>query len=138
MTEETLVVNNDLLLTENHKERNTTYLATKLNCLKDKQARIVSHTELLARCPRGLEETLKPATGNHDLELFDYWYSKQKQFSLSLMEDIVEFCDKTINKTPQDINNTESSLKRNVSPNQYYAIQTEINGNEESTRKVLK
>ena len=106
--------------------------------MKDKQARIVSHTELLAHCPRGLEETLKPATGNHDLELFDYWYSKQKQFSLSLMEDIVEFCDKTINKTPQDINNTESSLKRNVSPNQYYAIQTEINGNEDSTRKVLK
>ena len=54
------------------------------------------------------------------------------------MEDIVECCDKTMNKTPQDINNTESSLKRNVSQNQYYAIQTEINGNEDSTRKVLR
>ena len=37
LTKENLEVNNDLLLTENQKERNTTYLAIKLNCLKDKQ-----------------------------------------------------------------------------------------------------
>ena len=42
LTEETLEVNNDLLLTENQKERNTTYLAIKPNRLKEKQARFVS------------------------------------------------------------------------------------------------
>ena len=54
------------------------------------------------------------------------------------MKDIVQFCDKTINKTAQDVKNTESSLKRNASQSQYHAIQTEINANEDSTRKVLQ
>ena len=43
LTEGNLEVNNDLHLTENQKERNMTYLAIKLNRLKDKQARFVSH-----------------------------------------------------------------------------------------------
>ena len=47
LTEENFEVNNDLLLTENQNERNTTYLAIKLNRLKDKQARFVSHKELV-------------------------------------------------------------------------------------------
>ena len=43
LKEENLEVNNDLLLTENQKKkkRNKTYLAIKLNCLKDKQRRLV-------------------------------------------------------------------------------------------------
>ena len=144
LTEEILEVNNDLLLTENQKERNTTYLAIKLNRLKDTQARFVSHKELLTRCvaeelvPKGLEVTLEPTISNHDQEFLYDWYSKQKQFSLSLMKDIVQFCDKTISKTAQDIKNTESSLKRNANQSQYHAIQTEINANEDSTRKVLQ
>ena len=144
LTEENLELNNDLLLTENQNERNTTYLAIKLNRLKDKQARFVSHKEFLTCCvaeelvPKGPEVTLEPTIGNHDQEFLDNWYSKQMQFSLSLMKDIVQFCDKTINKTAQDIKNTESSLKRNASQSQYHAIQTEINANEDSTRTVLQ
>ena len=45
LTEESVEVNNDLLLTENQKERSTTYLALKLLRLKYKQARSVSHKE---------------------------------------------------------------------------------------------
>ena len=45
LTEESLEVNNDLLLTENQKGRNTTYLAIKLNRLNNKQARSVSHKD---------------------------------------------------------------------------------------------
>ena len=43
LTEECLQVNNDLLLTEKQRERNTTYLAMKRSRVKDKQVRIVSH-----------------------------------------------------------------------------------------------
>ena len=52
-----------------------------------------------------LEVTLEPTIANRDQEFLDNWYSKQKQFSLSLMKDIVQFCDKSINKTAQDIKN---------------------------------
>ena len=144
LTGENLEVNNNLPLTENQKEGNTTYLAIKLNRLKDKQARFVSHKQFLTRCvaeklvPKGLKVGLEPTIGNHDQEFLDNWYSKQKQFSLSLMKDIVQFCEKTINKSAQDIKKTESSLKRNASQSQYHAIQTEINANEDSMRKVLR
>ena len=104
LREENLVANNDLLLTENQKERSTTYLAIKHNCLKDNQARFVSHKEFLTRCfaeelvPKRLEGMLELTIGNHDQEFLDNWFSKQKQFSLSLMKDIVQFCDQTTNK----------------------------------------
>ena len=70
-------MNNDLLLTEKQKERNTIYLAIKLNRLKDKQARFVSHKEFLTRCvaeelfPKGLEAVLEATIGNHDQEFLD-------------------------------------------------------------------
>ena len=77
LTEENLEVNNDLLLTEKEKERNTIYLAIKLNRLKDKQARFVSHKEFLTRgvaeelFPKGPEAVLEATIGNHDQEFLD-------------------------------------------------------------------
>ena len=53
------------------------------------------------------------------------------------MKDIVQFCDKTIIKTAQYIKNTESSLKKNASQSQYHVIQTELNANEDSTKKIF-
>ena len=129
---------------ENQKERNTTYLAIKLNRLKDKQARFVPHKESLTCCVaeelvrKRLEVRLEPTLGNYDQEFLDNWYSKQKQFLLLLMKDVVQFCDKSISETAQDIKNTESSLKRNAGQNQYHAIQTETNANGDFMRKVLQ
>ena len=54
------------------------------------------------------------------------------------MKETVQFRNKTRNKSAQNIKKTESSLKRNVSQGQYHAIQTEINSNEDSTRKDLQ
>ena len=77
--------------------------------MKDKQARFVSHKQFLTRCvaeklvPKGLKVGLEPTIGNHDQEFLDNWYSKQKQFSLSLTKDIVQFCDKAINKSTQKV-----------------------------------
>ena len=77
--------------------------------MKNKQVRFVAYKELLTRCiaeelvPKGLQVMHKPRIGNLDQEFFDNWYSKQKLFSLSSMKEIVQFYDKTINKTAQDI-----------------------------------
>ena len=73
---------------------------------------------------------LEPTIGNHNQEFLDNWYSKLKQFSLSLMEDFVQFCDKTINKT-QEITTTELSLKTSTNNNQLQEIKAEIMKNEE-------
>ena len=55
---------------------------------------------------------LETTIGNHDQNFLDKWYLKLKQFSLSLMEDIVQFCDKTINGTIAKISTTEKQHNR--------------------------
>ena len=136
--------NINLLMTDEQREKQTTYLAVKLNRLQDKNTRFESHKDFLSQCikeklvPKGLELILEPTIGNHDQEFLDNWYSKLKQFSLSLMEDIVQFCEKTIDKTTQELATTESSLKANTHKNRFQEIKTEIMKNEESSKKLLK
>ena len=144
LTEEVVNANPNYLLTETQKERSTNFLAIKLNRLKDKNLRYESHLEFLSSCisdgliPKGLELMLEPTIGNHDQQFLDNWYSKLKEFSLSLMKDIVSFCEKTIKSTTNDINNTEASLKNLTSQQQFDEIQTEISKNESSAKKILK
>ena len=88
--------------------------------------------------PKGLELMLEPTIRNHDQNFLDNWYSKLKQFSLSLMKDIVQFCDKTIDATTTEISTTESSLKSNTNQEQFKAIQSEIKSNEAAARKILQ
>ena len=81
---------------------------------------------------------LEPTIGNHDREFLDNWYSKLKQFSLSLMEDIVQFWNKTINKITKEMTVTESSLKTSATNNRFQEIKAEIMKNEESSQKILR
>ena len=76
---------------------------------------------------------LEPTIGNHDQEFLNSWYSKLQQFSLSLMEDNVQFCNKTINIT-QEITTTELSLKASTNSNRFHDVKAEIMKNEESSR----
>ena len=105
LVEENVNPNPNLLVPQNHDEKTSNYFAIKLNRLKDKQVRFESHKDFLSRCineglvPKGLELMLEPTIGNHDQNFLDNWYSKLKQFSLTLMHDIVKFCDKTISDT---------------------------------------
>ena len=144
MVEESSTVNPKVLSPETHNRKSNNYLAIKLNRLKDKQVRFESHKEFLSRCitdglvPKGLELMLEPTIGNHDQNFLDNWYSKLKQFSLSLMKDIVQFCDKTIDATTTEINTTESSLKSNTNQEKFKVIQSEIKSNEAATRKILQ
>ena len=54
------------------------------------------------------------------------------------MEDIVQFCDKTINITTQEITTTESSLKTSTHNDLFKEIKAEIMKNEESSKKILR
>ena len=98
--------------------------------MKDKQARFVSHKEFLTRCVaeelvlKGLEVALEPTIGNHDQKFLDNWYSKQKQFLLSLMKDIVQFCEK------KKLKCTRHQKSRKFSKDE--------DENEDSTRNVLQ
>ena len=80
---------------------------------------------------------LEPTVGNHDQNFLDNWYSKLKQFSLSLMKEIIQFCNKTVDATTSEISTT-TSLKSNTNQEQFKAIQSEIKNNKAAARKILQ
>ena len=81
-------LNLNLLSTDKKREKQTTYLAIKLNQLHDKNTRFESHRDFLLQCirekiiPKELELMFEPTIVNHNQEFLDNWYSKLKQFSL--------------------------------------------------------
>ena len=77
---------------------------------------------------------LESTIGNHDQ---DTWYSNLQEFSLTLMEGIVKFCDKTISETAAHINSTEKASKQNTEREELQKIKETISWNEKATKRVL-
>ena len=82
---------------------------------------------------KGLELTLEPTIGNFDQEFIDKWYSCLKEFSLTLMNHIVTFCDKTIKDTSDKTNQTDFILKTKLEKVEYEEIQKNIASKENPT-----
>ena len=77
---------------------------------------------------------LEPTLGNQNQKFLYNWHSKLKQVFLSLMEDILQFCNKTINITIQELITNESPLKASINyNNRFQEIKVEIMKNEESS-----
>ena len=77
---------------------------------------------------------LEPTLGNQNQKFLYNWHSKLKQVFLSLMEDILQFCNKTINITIQELITNESPLKASINYNNWFQeIKVEIMKNEESS-----
>ena len=74
--------------------------------------------------------------GNHYQQFLDNWYSKLKRLYLSLMEDIVQFCDKTIIKKTKEITTTKQSLKASTNDNRLQEIKAELMKIKESSKKI--
>ena len=133
-----------LYTTDVYRNINKEQAALKLNRLKEKAARYESHKNFLSRCvaeklvPKGLKLELEPTLGNHDQEFLDNWFPKLNEFSLILMEHIVSYCGKTIEKTNNDISATETALKNAIEQEEFTRIQSAIETNVEATKRQLK
>ena len=64
---------------------------------------------------------LESTVVNHDQNFVDNLNSKLKQFSLSVMKDIVQFREKTIDATTTEISTAETSFRSNTSEEQFKA-----------------
>ena len=99
----------------------------KLNRFKEKSARYESHKDFLSSCitekliPKGLKLQLEPTIGNYDQEFLDKWYARLDNFSIILMKEIVEFCNKTIKESNDTIKETEATS--GLPPNFEFKIQ---------------
>ena len=142
ITEESVNRNQNFLTASPITIHNTDGLAPKLNCLKEKFARYVSHKDFISQCikskfvPKGLELTLEPTMGNYDNDFIDNCFSSLKNFSLVLMEQIVSFCDKT-EETTIKINDNESILKQQLEKKEYEEKKKTITSKEAATKKIL-
>ena len=116
MVKESNTVKPNFLLLQTDNQKSSNYLAIKLNCLKEKQVRFESQKEFLSGCitdglvPKGLDLMPELPIRNHYQYFLDNWHSKLKQFLLSLMKDIVQFCDKLIDATTTETSTTETSF----------------------------
>ena len=84
-----------------------------------------------------VELILETTTGNHGQKPLDKFYSEFKQFSSTLIKDIVQFWGKIIVKTTSGINKTKTSLKSNINQQQFKVMKTENQSNETDAKKIL-
>ena len=60
--------------------------------------------------PNGLKIELEPSIGNHDEQFLSKWSERMQEFSLTLMKDIVEYCDKTTTKASEEIHTMQKEI----------------------------
>ena len=137
---ETIISRESTVTDEETSER----LGQKLNRLNNKAARYESHKQFLENCiqekliPEGLRLQLEPTIGNYDDEFLHNWYVKLEKFSLELMTDVVDFCDKTLVSTGKSIIETEAELKTKIEAKEFASVRETIALNKEETSKALQ
>ena len=91
----------------------------RLERMRDKADRYDSHIEFLKDChktkviPKGLRIDVEPSIGNNDEDFCNKWFSRLEEFSLTLISDIISYCEQTKTGTASQIEN-ESALLRDV------------------------
>ena len=115
-------------------------MALKFNRLKDKTIKYQLHKDFLNRflveklVPKDLRLELEPPAGYYDQEFVDTWYEKLKLFSLTLMNDIASYWDKTIEQIKQNIRETDIDRKSTTAKEEYFQIEETIKANEAKTK----
>lgn len=56
--------------------------------------------------PQGWSIYKEPSIGNRDSKCLEIWHKKLQAFSLTLMLDVMRFCDKTTGNVPEGIEKT--------------------------------
>ena len=119
-------------------------IVLKLNSLNDKKARYESHKAFLSKCyrdkitPHGLSIYVEPSIGNQDEVFLETWHENLQSFSLTMMSQVITFCDQTINKVNEEIEKTKVELHAKLDRNEREEIVSTLEKNDELNRKHLQ
>ena len=119
-------------------------IALKLNSLNDKKARYELHKTFLSKCycdriiPHGLSIYVELSIGNQDEAFLETWHENLQSFSLTLMLQVITFCDQTINKVNEEIEKTKVELHANFDRNEREEIISTLVKNNELNKKHLQ
>ena len=128
----------------NYNPRNTETLAKKLDRLYDKKARFESHENYLSKCltnnliPNGLRVFVEPSIGNRDDAFLKKWYERLDEFSRTLTNEVVEFCEQEITKTKLEIEGTSQRLKNNLTEPEFNKVKETITVNQSIRERELQ
>ena len=115
-------------------------IALKLNNLNDKKSRYESHKTFLSKChrdkiiPHGLSVYVEPSIGNQDEAFIETWHKYIQSFSLTLMSQVMTFCD----KVNEEIEKTKVELQAKLDRNEREEIISTLEKDEELNRKNLQ
>ena len=131
-------------IVEERTPRDTAYPIVKLDRLVEKKNKYTVHQEFLEKCiqekviPQGLKIVLEPSIGNHDEAFLKKWKGRMEEFSLTIMNDIKEFCEETQTKVTEDINQLQTNINTSFDPVDRKTITETINSNEKSRLRNLR
>ena len=118
-------------------------MARKLDRLRDKQGRYVSHLNFIKKCleqdviPNGLSVWVEPSIGNRDEVFLNKWHERMKEFSKVLANDVLEWSETTLTKTKGEIDDTTKDLKALVTTKVYNDIQSTLETNDSIRNNAL-
>ena len=120
------------------------YDVIKLDRLIDKADRFESHKSFLENCvhnkviPVGLQIDLTPTIGNNNDEFVEKWHKRLEEFSLTIMQDIVEFCGKTIEETKEAVEIAKAKVKATATESEKKEIMESIIENQRTRKQNLQ
>ena len=88
--------------------------------------------------PHGLSIYVEPSIGNQDEAFLETWHENLQSFSLTLMSQVITFCDQTINKVHEEIEKTKVELHAKLDRNKREEIISTLEKNDELNRKHLQ
>ena len=125
---ETVVRKETVVRNHGYNQREQESLAFRLDKLNDKKCRYVSHESFLKKCldnsliPNGLKVYVEPSIGNRCDEFLEKWHNRMEEFSKVLTTDVIEFCEKEIKQTTNEIEETSKTLKELMTTPEYTEV----------------
>ena len=86
----------------------------------------------------GLRINLALTIGNNNDEFIEKWHKRLEAFSITIIEDIVEFCDKTINEAKITEHAVKENVKSKTTPDTNKEILNAITENQKEHQQNLK
>ena len=125
-------------------DENMSYTIVKLDRIVAKKNGFQIHKEFLSKCvdqkviPMGLKIELEPSIGNHDEEFLSKWHKRLEEFSIIMMKDIIEFCEKTETKATNDMQTAQDDVNKSYDESDKKEIAELIKTNEDNRLRNLR
>ena len=115
----------------------------RLERLRDKSDRYSSHIGFLKDCieakiiPKGLRIDLEPSIGNQDEAFCAAWFAKLEEFSFSLMDDVIKYCETIETETEDKIRLNKEALETMMDPDDHKELSDTMDNLAVQRRKRL-